>query len=482
MNTPHSLRSSFVYAGVVFAVLAECAMSQTYDATRATMSQQADYVIIAPSRYVQTMQPLAAFRQATNGFTVSITSVEDIYDSFGHDIAPDSAIRSFITFTLTGGWTEPRPKYFLLAGNTDAVPTHREAGVFSFEDSVSIDQWFVEGPADTTFPRPAAAIGRFPARDSLGLANMVSKTIAYENAAASPWFGRTLIAADYAEDFGSMFELEGWALQKILSSVWSDSTTVHVRESSTQYGGTQRFRELWDEGAAIVSLLGLADWMHFSRSFYFSTWDVDSLTDNTPLAFCTLDADQRFDRTATPAIAVALLEAPTKGAVATLAPTGLMFASEKSRFLRMFFEGLADNPRQPIGMGIMAVKRTPLGALPGIRRETLLGDPAVVIKSPRIAGIGSPPPTLPDHVVLQQNYPNPFNPSTTIALSLPRRSAISLAILDVFGREMEVLYDGELPAGEYHWRWNGGNATSGVFYYRVRCGDYAETRRMLLLK
>jgi hypothetical protein len=59
---------------------------------------QADYVIICPSRYVSTVQPLATFRQSTNGFTVAIVTTEAIYNVFGQGIPPDSAIKSFIGF------------------------------------------------------------------------------------------------------------------------------------------------------------------------------------------------------------------------------------------------------------------------------------------------------------------------------------------------------------------------------------------------
>lgn len=484
MRNQRVAKASIAFFFLWSVIQTEFSFCQLQISGRSAMMTQADYVIITPLRYVQTMQPLAAFRQVRNGFTVVMVTTEEIYSTFGQDIPPDSAIKNFITFTLTGGWTDPKPQYFLLAGNVDAVPSHKEPGmVFPpsvYEDSVHIDQWLVEGVPDTTFPRPAVALGRLPAVDSIGLAAMVAKTIAYESSTDTSWVGRTLIAADYDTDVGYLFEQVAQTMQQHLAPIWTDTLTAHVRQSSPLHRTRQQFRSLWNQGAGIVSLVGMANWMQFSRSAYFTTWDVDSLADHSPAAFFTMESDQRFERSDTFAIATRLLTAEHKGAVATLAPCGLIFAFINQNFFGAVFQAMANNPNRPIGKILLDVKRAST-ELHYLRRQTLLGDPALVVKNPLVTSVVHPP-GIPSAFILYQNYPNPFNPTTTIAFSIPRHSAVSVTVFDLLGRELETLFSGQLEAGRFSVQWNAQHASSGVYFYKMQADGYVETKRMLLLK
>ena len=88
---------------------------------------------------------------------------------------------------------------------------------------------------------------------------------------------------------------------------------------------------------------------------------------------------------------------------------------------------------------------------------------------------------------LHQNYPNPFNPTTTISYDLPELSKINLTIYDVTGREITILHNQEQPAGHYDVQWNGvdesGHSVStGVYFARLKAGDYSKTIKMVYLK
>jgi hypothetical protein len=83
---------------------------------------------------------------------------------------------------------------------------------------------------------------------------------------------------------------------------------------------------------------------------------------------------------------------------------------------------------------------------------------------------------------LDQNYPNPFNPTTTIVLSVPRRSTVSVKVFDLLGRELETLISGQLEAGKFSVQWNAQQASSGVYFYKLQADGYVETKRMLLMK
>ncbi|MBM4158575.1 MAG: T9SS type A sorting domain-containing protein [Ignavibacteria bacterium] len=89
---------------------------------------------------------------------------------------------------------------------------------------------------------------------------------------------------------------------------------------------------------------------------------------------------------------------------------------------------------------------------------------------------------IPGKFELKQNYPNPFNPSTTIGFSLTEKSYVTLKVFDAIGREVTMLVNGNLNTGTYQVSFDGRNLTSGVYFYKLTAGNFAETKRMLLIK
>jgi len=96
-------------------------------------------------------------------------------------------------------------------------------------------------------------------------------------------------------------------------------------------------------------------------------------------------------------------------------------------------------------------------------------------------------PELPEHFSISQNFPNPFNSSTQIEFALPRTSFVRLEIFNILGEKVRTLVDEELTAGHKMVQWegtddNGKGISSGIYFFRIATGDFAEIRKMLLLK
>ncbi|UCD64014.1 MAG: T9SS type A sorting domain-containing protein [Candidatus Zixiibacteriota bacterium] len=89
---------------------------------------------------------------------------------------------------------------------------------------------------------------------------------------------------------------------------------------------------------------------------------------------------------------------------------------------------------------------------------------------------------LPKAYALLQNHPNPFNATTEISLALPAASHVRLEIFNIVGQRVATLVDGRLKAGHHTFSWDGGDASTGVYIYRLQAGDFTETRKMVLLK
>ena len=83
---------------------------------------------------------------------------------------------------------------------------------------------------------------------------------------------------------------------------------------------------------------------------------------------------------------------------------------------------------------------------------------------------------------LDQNYPNPFNPSTTINYSVPEAGLVTIKVYDILGNEIKTLVNKEESAGNYRVEFNGGDLSSGIYFYRMNAGSFTETMKFVLIK
>ena len=89
---------------------------------------------------------------------------------------------------------------------------------------------------------------------------------------------------------------------------------------------------------------------------------------------------------------------------------------------------------------------------------------------------------LPVSYELYQNYPNPFNPSTTIKFAVPKESNVNLTIYNVLGELVTTLVNEQMKAGYYEYKFDASNLASGVYLFRIKAGDFLQTKKMILLK
>ena len=89
---------------------------------------------------------------------------------------------------------------------------------------------------------------------------------------------------------------------------------------------------------------------------------------------------------------------------------------------------------------------------------------------------------IPTNFYLAQNYPNPFNPTTIIKYDLPQKSFVELKIYDILGRQVHTLVNEEKLAGTYQVDFNSNNLASGVYFYRIKTGDFTKVKKMILLR
>jgi hypothetical protein len=119
-----------------------------------------------------------------------------------------------------------------------------------------------------------------------------------------------------------------------------------------------------------------------------------------------------------------------------------------------------------------------------------VADPTGKVYGSETAKVGSAVAVLPKAYSLAQNSPNPFNPSTTISYELPESAGAVRVVLDVYnirGQKVVTLVDELKDAGRYSVNWDGTDAggrrvSSGVYFYRMRAGEFSTVRKMVILK
>jgi PKD repeat protein len=94
---------------------------------------------------------------------------------------------------------------------------------------------------------------------------------------------------------------------------------------------------------------------------------------------------------------------------------------------------------------------------------------------------------LPEAFGLSKNYPNPFNPLTAIPYQLPEKAKVTLRILDMQGRIVRVLVEGEVQAGYHTALWDAKDASSipaasGVYLVHFKAGSFEARNKVMLIK
>ena len=103
---------------------------------------------------------------------------------------------------------------------------------------------------------------------------------------------------------------------------------------------------------------------------------------------------------------------------------------------------------------------------------------------------------LPKDFSLENNYPNPFNPTTTIPFRIPAMDIlsgsrgtvfVSVDVYNALGQKVRTLVSESRTPGYYREMWDGRNSAgqgvgTGMYFYRLRVGEFESVKRMTLIK
>lgn len=386
--------------------------------------QQADYLIIAHPRLMQSVAPLADMHR-NNGMRVKLVNVHDIYDAFGHGIKHHQAIKDFLAHTYHH-WQKPAPGHVLLVGDAswdvesdtiddgnyanwtnrqltvegsfkakqgdqyqphdelahrDLIPTWQYASPHGHSAS---DNWFVSVDGDDFLPD--MAIGRFPVVDPEEVSAIVDKTIRYATEPeVGPWRRNMLWITNEQRGFQARSD----RLATSADAMGFSSLKVYPKPEEKDNSAHQSLlTDAFNEGQLLVHFLG-----HGGRHIWrtgppdyrknhdlFTLDHVSKLEESNRLAVILSMTcfTAPFDHPSFDSIGEKFLREANKGAVAILGASWRN--SPSTRFSEALYTHLT-NPEETIGEAIRKAKHD---AKYEVLVETynLLGDPAIKMALP----------------------------------------------------------------------------------------------------
>lgn len=89
---------------------------------------------------------------------------------------------------------------------------------------------------------------------------------------------------------------------------------------------------------------------------------------------------------------------------------------------------------------------------------------------------------IPTGFSVKQNFPNPFNPTTKIEFSISSDNNVEVNVFNVLGLKVATLMNEYVQAGTHTVEFDASNLSSGIYFYKIVCGNNSEMKKMILLR
>jgi len=79
-------------------------------------------------------------------------------------------------------------------------------------------------------------------------------------------------------------------------------------------------------------------------------------------------------------------------------------------------------------------------------------------------------------------YPNPVSNAATISFTLPQTQKVSIQVFDGAGKLIKTIADTQMDAGVHQLTWDAAGVAKGIYYLKFNAGNYAETKKLSVIK
>jgi hypothetical protein len=350
------------------------------------VTNQADYLLIAPREFLGAAEPLLA-RRESQGLTTKGVAFEEIAEVFGRGQPSGEAIREFVSYAYHT-WRRPSPRYVVLLGDATSDPRRFQATSWSSPLPALWARtsylWTVSDPGLVAVNGedlvPDLAIGRLPAQTVAEAEALVSKVLAWEDS-GQDLGGNAVLVADNPDAAGD-FEAD---VEDIHRSFLGGRTTeiLKLRELGASTRG--RVKDAFDGGASLMSYVGHGGSAVWASENVWNSWDPPSLQAQSrqPLLLTMNCLNGYFVAPNFNSLSEALLKAEGRGVVGAFSPSGLSVDGPAHQYHRAVVAELTGGEHERLGDAILAAQRTyaESGLMPELLAVYhLLGDPATTIR------------------------------------------------------------------------------------------------------
>jgi len=385
-----------------------------------TANEQIDYLIVTAPEFESTIARLATYRES-QGLSVQVINVDDIYDNFSYGLLDPTAIRNFLRFTYES-YPSPSPMAVLLVGDghydyrnhlgTDEpiyIPPYVNA--YDTSDSYSDDNYvYFERygwlDADSSYmlqdDRGVDMVtSRWPANTTTEVDRVIDKVLAYESATdLGDWRTKITLVAD--DEFSSdrddetVHTQQTEDLQRDYIPRLFERDKIYLIEYDFVNGrkpaANDAIVNAFNEGRLLVNYVGHGSpylWAH--ERIFTSADDIPRLNNGykLPLVFAASCAIGFYDDPEGVSMAQQFLLHPDGGAIGVVSATRLVWSSLNRSFNQTVFEVMFGNPDMPIAQAVYTGKLIHLYGVsfPSLinndRSYTFFGEPFVCLGRPQ---------------------------------------------------------------------------------------------------
>lgn len=341
-------------------------------------SQPVNYIMISHPDFIDGLTLLVE-RRLSQGYSVKVVNVEDIYEQFSYGIFDPQAIRDYLTHAyynmgtqyvlLVGGDSYDYKDYFGL-GNLSFIPTFYTA----------TDQYSRFAPADPLFSEvtgdiiPDLALGRFPVRNTTELNAVISKTLAYEQ---KEYQYQSVFSSD---KYFSRYS-DNWA--SFLSEEWS-AEFANLDQMTTTDARNVLFQEI-NNGTTLVNYFGHSSPIVWTYSGLLNVNDIPNLENiGKPFVVAQYGCwNTYFVNPRQESLGQSFLLSENRGAAAVLGSTSNNYLHSQN-YLGQYLTPKLATPGMTIGQALLNAKQEMAAAMPAYLEIefgwTILGDPTLVMQ------------------------------------------------------------------------------------------------------
>lgn len=130
--------------------------------------------------------------------------------------------------------------------------------------------------------------------------------------------------------------------------------------------------------------------------------------------------------------------------------------------------------------GRFAIRYAVANGGPGGQNSDYIGIDAIMITSNGTIGINNNETNI--KFSLDQNYSNPFPQITNIRFNIKETDFVTLKIYDITGRVVSTLINGRMNSGEHNVTFYAMQLPSGIYFYKLKVGEFVQVRKMTIIK